>query len=288
MSRQTPSGIPVTFSSGLPAPKARGLRKIFDSGALPPEGSRAWMIEVYGWLLKNLGGHDVFKETPLVLPNDTFFPVAPSDDAEETAKEMFARIKTHAGVDDWELDIAPFEPDADTTDLLGNDVGFGEGAARSGSISSIEWHGERAVIRYAPHLAQNPEVFVAAIVYEVARLLLLSFCDDDTVLPGVDAMDGPLLEVVVTFLGFGVFSANAVYNFERFRGLQTEGWNVSSLGELSEREVSFGLALFLALSDHALADARPYLKSNPKSYVAKSLKILQRDGRANLEELRAV
>jgi len=278
---------PATFRSGLGVPKRTGLARFLPRGPIPSDETCEWMFTVYGWLLSNLGGMDSFKETPLVLPTDEFFPVVRSGSSKQLAKGLFERALEHAGLQDWDLDIRPLQDVGSTAELFGAEVPFGLGAPRVGALSGIKVDGDRYIIEYAPHLLENSETFIAAIAYEFAHLLVAGFASE-TDLPGVDSVTGPLIEVAVTFLGFGVFSANSVFRLEGFQGNSTIGWNTSRLGELSEIEVSYALALFLALKDEPFANAKQYLRSNPRSYAKAALRSIRRDSAPGLAELRSI
>lgn len=283
----TPSA-PVAFSSGIPAPRARGLRRLLSRGALPREETCEWVFDSYAWLLSHLDGYEMFRETPLVLPTDRFFPVPRGATGPSLARALFERAAEHAGLpDDWDLRLAPLKSPPTTLELLGDRTPFGASAPRDGAITALDFADDHVTIQYAPHLLERPELFVAALAYEFARLLLLD-ADEDDPPPGVDTMDGPFLELAATFLGFGVFTANSVYNLETVQNLHTQGWNVHSLGVLSEVEVSYALALFLALKGDGLRDAKRHLNANPRSYVQSALKVIERDGARSLAALRAI
>lgn len=170
---------------------------------------------------------------------------------------------------------------------MGEGVPFGVGAPRTGPVSSLSFDDDLTTIHYAPHLLERVELFVAAMAYEVAHVLVLAPAEANA-LPGVDSLDGVFLEVAATFLGFGVFTANSVFNLETFQGPQTQGWNVHSLGVLSEVEVSYALALFLALGNVDFRPAKEHLRPNPCSYVQSALNVIERDGNRTIAALRAI
>lgn len=204
------------------------------------------------------------------------------------AQALFERVLGHAGLDlEWKLRLAPLEADPSTPDLMGEGVPFGAGAPRTGPISSISFDDDFTTIHYAPHLLERVELFVAAMAYELAHVLVLAPAELNA-LPGVDSLDGEFLEVAATFLGFGVFTANSVFNLETFQGAQTQGWNVHNLGVLSEIEVSYALALFLALRGVGARPATEHLRPNPRSYVRAALRVIERDGNRTLAALRAI
>ncbi len=47
---------------------------LFRSAPLVSPESASWQFETFRWLMRNAGGYEVFRSTPLVLPTDEFFP----------------------------------------------------------------------------------------------------------------------------------------------------------------------------------------------------------------------
>jgi hypothetical protein len=246
------------------------------------------MIDVYAWLLSKLGGYQAFRETPLVLPTPEFFPVVGRASGHDLAASLFDRVCEHVAIPSrWRVRVEPLEKEPSSVDLMGEDVAFGAGAPRRGPVSQLLIDDDAVVVRYAPYLLERPEAFIAAMAYELAHLLVLGPAQESEP-PGVDTLEGPFLEVAATFLGYGVFVANAVYNMESVQDLRTQGWNVHTLGVLSELEVSYALALFLALKGEGMNEAKLHLKPNPRSYSAAALNVLARDGRDSIAALRSV
>jgi len=82
---------------------------------------------------------------------------------------------------------------------------------------------------------------VAILIHELAHLRLHGW-------PELDAMDKlgreRITDLTTVILGFGLFGAACSFNFKQFRGVATQGWRVSRLGYLDEREWAYALAVF--------------------------------------------
>src|SRR5262249_12227244 len=98
----------------------------------------------------------------------------------------------------------------------------------------------------------------------------------------------PATEVCAVFLGFGIFTANSIFNFEQFQNAQTQGWRTRKLGYLGERPIAYALAIFLALHDLELKAAKSHLKTNPRSYAKHALRHLAKERASDLAQLRLI
>jgi hypothetical protein len=54
----------------------------------------------------------------------------------------------------------------------------------------------------------------------------------------------PLNDLLIVFLGFGIFTANAAFRFETVSGGKSHGWSARRLGYLSQEQFGYALALF--------------------------------------------
>ncbi|MCP4504376.1 MAG: hypothetical protein GY822_31055 [Deltaproteobacteria bacterium] len=269
------------FSAGLKPARLTGLRAWFFQDNLPSEEMCSWVFDVFHWLSPRLDSHFSPK---LVLPSEAFFPVEETASPDEIASGIFQKMLRHAGIQNHNFAIQALAAEGSTVDLMGRDYAFGSGAPRRGAISGLEIDDD-IVIRYAPHLVHRPEALISVFAYELARALVSYSYKKGDALPGVDKLEGPFLEVAAIYLGFGVCSANSVFEQVSVQNLQTQGWDTHMLGELSEIEVSYALALFMALHDENLKNAAPFLRTNPKAYVKSSLRYLRREGMDAVRDL---
>lgn len=141
------------------------------------------------------------------------------------------------------------------------------------------------MITYSPALASNITGMVATFAHELAHYLLGTIPVDP---PGGPVAEEYATDVAAVFMGFGVFTANAVFSFEQFTDGTMIGWRSSQTGYLNEVDVAYTLAVFTELLDIDPKGVRRYLEGNPGSYYRGAVKnVLKRRGE-DLERLRKV
>jgi hypothetical protein len=232
---------------------------------LEPEAAE-WHVRNLCWLLRNLRHTPMFEDTRLVLPKPGHFK---TDGTEGHAKAtaIFERVKTYAGMTDWPVrlvsDVKVYEPNNDLIQAASRNTPLG---------LFMRDHGGGVQIAYAPRLLNEPVALIATFAHELAHYVVHSI--EDTV-PCDPAEEEFLTDQAACFLGFGVFLANSAFQFERWRdtGSGTQGWRTRRNGYLTERDLIFDLALFLAVKGLSPADAIPCLKP----YLADLLKAAVKD-----------
>lgn len=139
------------------------------------------------------------------------------------------------------------------------------------------------VITYNPRLVRNPIQLVATYAHELAHYLTGT---------GSEAPPGGwenwefATDVAATFLGFGVFMANAAFTFQQFAGTDSQGWQYTRSGYLSQGEHLVALAIFLALQGTAAEVALPHLKPGLRKMLKKAVRDVTNAGL--IPQLRAV
>ncbi len=108
--------------------------------------------------------------------------------------------------------------------------------------------------------AHRPVALVATLAHELAHERLLGEGRIDP-----DRADGePLTDLTTVFFGFGIFSANAAFEFSS----SSRGWSTSALGYLTERMYGYALAYWSTLRGERLAGPwTQYLDTNPQGVV---------------------
>lgn len=107
---------------------------------------------------------------------------------------------------------------------------------------------------------------VATLAHELGHILLLR--------PGLVGRDEqdmePLTDLLTVYLGLGVLTANAVFQFKQFSNDQTQGWSARRQGYLPEVTLGYALARFA----HERGELKPkwigYLATNIESYFKQS------------------
>ncbi|MEM9573311.1 MAG: hypothetical protein AAF996_17735 [Pseudomonadota bacterium] len=234
---------------------------------LTPE-AETWQLDCWDWHLRQAGVAEQLAYTPLVLPNQEFFP-ALGVSGHERAQAIFQAVKSHAGLADWPVRL-----------VAQNDMpAFLDGGAfvqHEGSCAGtfrIDETGE-AVITYAPDLVDNPAGLIATLAHELGHYLNETFDSDP---PGDLELNEPATDITSIILGYGIFSANHCLVHESF----DSGYRVGKVGYLTEEERIFSLAIFLEMTGRSTEDAAPYLKKYLGKQLKKAMTYLRSEGVVN-------
>jgi hypothetical protein len=154
--------------------------------------------------------------------------------------------------------------------------------APTNPLGTFQAHEDNSVtISYNPALTNDPVQLVATFAHELAHYLTATA--EEAPPGGWDNWEFAT-DIAAVFLGFGIFMVNSAFNFRQTSDDQSQGWQSSRNGYLSETEFIYALALFLALQQlpHDAADG--YLKPHLRKLLKKAMREIARSGAA--EELR--
>lgn len=214
-----------------------------------PNEVESWQIECWRWHLKSELISTSFDQTPLVLPNQDFFP-AVSQAGHERAMAIFDAVKRHADVADWPVKLVQQD---DVPAFLPGGAFLEHETSCAGTFRCGE--GQDPIITYAPDQLSNPMSLIATFSHELGHYVNGYF---ETEPPGGWDLLEPATDVTAIALGFGLFIANNSIVHE----VDEQGFRVGKVGYLSEAERLFSLALFMLLRGFDLHDAEPYLKKH--------------------------
>jgi hypothetical protein len=186
--------------------------------------------------LASLLGSERMLDATVVLPTDQFFPDR-YDRSEAALHQLFVRVAGFMEVNAEDVDVEIHVQDHDLTRSL---VPFQEG--RTKGAAGLYQHDPlaRAQISIDEARLKDPMSLVAVLAHELGHIILLR--------PGLVGRDEPDMEqlndLLTIFLGLGIFTANAAFQFRQFTENRTQGWSVNRLGYLSEEMFGYGLARF--------------------------------------------
>ena len=232
------------------------------------ENDLVFQIETFKWLLIHFGGEVFFNNTVLVQPTKKFFPDEVSSET-EAAYATFLRVKSYAGMDNWDCYLIAQEPDQEVK-IAPTLVVQGTEASPLGTFSIGS---EKAAISYNPKLIQQPMQLVATLAHELSHYLTATAAEPP---PGGWDNWEFATDLTAVFLGFGVFMANSAFNFQQFTDVDSQGWSSSRNGYLSETELCFALTIFCKLQNIEISTATQHLKPNVKKLLSLSLAELNR------------
>lgn len=234
---------------------------------LTPE-AEDWQVDCWLWHLRQREVAEQLPRTPLILPNQDFFP-ALGLSGHARAEAIFEAVKSHAGLSDWPVKLVAQE---DMPAFLEGGAFIQHESSAAGTFR-FENSGE-AIITYAPDLVANPAGLIATLAHELGHYFNETF---DCEPPGDADLNEPATDVTSIVLGYGVFAANHCLIHETFE----TGYRVGKVGYLTEEERVFSLAIFLELTDRNPEDAAPYLKKYLAKQLRKAVTYIRSEGVAN-------
>ncbi|MES9945638.1 MAG: hypothetical protein ABW080_11825 [Candidatus Thiodiazotropha sp.] len=242
---------------------------LFRKKPLLSEQDTLFQIECFKWLLTHFGGDDFYQEVQLVLPTKEYFP-ATVDSKESAAQATLQQVMKLAGMENWPVTLQAQEEDPNlhvAPTLIVKNV-----EQNSLGTFSVNEKNE-ATITYNPKITVNPTQMVATFAHELSHYLTGTAPEPP---PGGWENWEFATDIGATFLGFGIFQANAAFNFQQYSSAGVSGWQTSGGGYLTELEHSYSLAIFLLLKEISPNIAFPHCDTNVRSYLKKALNELAR------------
>lgn len=238
---------------------------LFRKGSLLEDRLTTWQFDSFEWLLEYTGGIEAFRQRQLILPTRQCFPHDGSR-GHAFAEMLFRQVKAHAGMSDWPCELQPQEADPDT---MVSPHAFVQGAPASpaGTYRALKEGG--ALITYNPAQLHNPMSLVATFAHELAHYRTAGFAQPP---PGGWDVWEPATDLAAVFFGFGVFLANACFDFQHFSDGYTSGWRWRQQGYLTDVEVLYALALFTVLRGDDPKLVQNHLKSALRGIYRRALR----------------
>lgn len=226
-----------------------------------------WHLDCWAWLLRHTGGIASLRRTELVLPTRDFFPPTEAT-GHDRAEHIFLTVKRLSGMAEWPVTL---EAQHERPERLGPITALQHGKGAAGTFSH---DGNAARITYDPRHIRSPVTLVATFAHELGHYLTGAFPE---LLAPPDMME-QATDVATVFMGFGIFGANAAFNFSQQTEFDSQGWRTERLGYLSEAEWAFALALFCALTERPADVLKDHLKPSLLGEVKRAGKVIARDG----------
>jgi hypothetical protein len=110
--------------------------------------------------------------------------------------------------------------------------------------------------------------------HELAHVLLLGQLH----LPSDDPHMEALTDLTPIFLGFGIFTSNALLRRHGWQDGRTEGWRVQRKGYISPEMAGWALALFCWARGEINPRWARHLTTDPKAYLRMGLRYIARTG----------
>jgi hypothetical protein len=228
---------------------------------------RQWADE--GFLrLEQILGRQRMLQCQVILPEDRFFPDV-FDGTKAGVAAMAERVAGYMGVlrDSFVVEIFAEDEERWRESLP-------EWNGKSSDAAGLYFprpEGERFLVGVHAKKLKEPVSLVATLAHELAHVLLLGGGLMDH-----DAIDmEPMTDLATVFLGMGVFTSSAAFQFKQWTEGNMQGWNSSRQGYLPEPVWAYALARFAQLRGE---ERPPWAKALPKNihgYFAQSARWLK-------------
>lgn len=237
---------------------------LFKSPKVLDEGASEWLFDGFAWALGSLGHEFLYQNSVLVLPNNQFFPDH-SNDPDQMANQILQRLLQYSGMQQWPCVAVPVSCQADQPSapqirieqtLLGNEAQI------------VIENGDAIEIPYDPAMLRQPDALIAALSQNLAALLCRAIPISP---PGGEEFRGAATDLVAIMLGFGLFMSNNAFNIRRGCSSCAPP-SVQMMGELTEEQMCYALAIFCELKQVDSRETLPLLKKSLRSVFKRARK----------------
>lgn len=236
---------------------------------------RTWIQDSVEWFRGQFGEGPL--TAPVILPTSEYFP-PPFSGSDEDVRALVGKVAGYMGVH-ADVDVA-FSADLDhARDLTRLIPGGRSQVSGAAGVYTGTGEGGRPVLTIDRANASQPDRLVAVIAHELGHVRLLG---EGRI--SADRRDQePLTDLLTVYLGMGIFTANAAFDFSRMPGYQgyqrVGGWQAQRLGYMTEQMYGYGLACYAALRGEPDPPWARYLDTNPCSFMKHGLRYLRHASR---------
>lgn len=243
--------------------------RIFGPRCPVPDQEREWIEDRMGWLRGEFGDEPL--SAPVILPTRDFFP-PPSPATDDDIRAVVAKVAGYMGVQP-RVSVR-FSEELDRAEGL---RGFARGAMHTSGAAGVYTHarpGAAADLTLDRSVTRQPLRLLAVVAHELAHVRLLS---EDRTDPG--RPDGePLTDLATVYLGMGIFTANASFDFSQHADGKTFSWQARRLGYLTEQMFGYALARLAVMRGERRPEWGRHLDTNPRAYLSQAARYLAGTG----------
>jgi hypothetical protein len=234
---------------------------LFTSKCPVSDRERTWIDENFAWLRREFG--DGALHGPVILPTSTYFP-PPFSGSEPEVRGLVAKVAGFMGVQ------------AEVAVELSDDIDHAAGTYTTGAGGRPVITIDRSSVTDPGSSQWDPVRLVAVIAHELGHVRLLG---EGRIEAGRE--DGePLTDLATVFLGLGIFTANAAFEFIAAESARprTGGWSTERLGYLTEQMYGYALARYAVARGEEDPPWARYLDTNPRVYMKHGVHFLRHAG----------
>jgi hypothetical protein len=258
------------------------MLSLFRKKPLLDEGTTEWLWESYAWALRNFDRDLFYSHTTLVTPSKEHFPDQ-ADDGATLAQLILDRIKGYMAMQKWPTRLIPVSEEMPA--LPSPAIAINGPARGDQALIEID-HGQALPVYYDPILLRQPDLLIAMMAQTLASPLAQLAPESP---PGGDETRGHATDLLAIFMGFGVFLTNNAFNYHvgGCGSCSCKPKGVQLLGELTEGQMAYALALFCVLKEIPNSDVLPHLKSTVRPFYKLAVKEVNRK-KNELAQLRSL
>ncbi|NMP32721.1 hypothetical protein HII17_14255 [Thalassotalea sp. M1531] len=238
------------------------------------ESTTLWILDTYQWALEHFELEEFNQNTQLILPTSDFYPGKVSS-IEEMAQSVFDKTLHYAGLKNWPIKlVSPMtyqqNPQmqkipklqfnnairGDKAEVFSND--FSQGASSTIYVS------------FNPNQINQPQDLVASYAQAFAAILITQ---RGILPPGGEQFTSQAIDLLASFMGFGVMFANTAYQFKGGCGSCYNRYANREVA-LPENEMVYCLALYCVLKGTPVKHVTLHLKSHLRGLFKKAYKEL--------------
>jgi hypothetical protein len=253
--------------------KGRSAISLFHPRCPVQERERTWIEESIEWLRGQFGVAPL--NVPVILPTAEYFP-PPFSGSDGDVRTVVRSVARYMGVQaDVDVQISDDLDHAESLLKLfpGGTGAFGSAGA-AGAYAPVEADGPQVVTIDRSSVGE-PARLLAVIAHELGHVRLFGERR-----MSADRQDHePLTDLATVYLGMGIFTANAAFNFGRVSGYGIEpvgGWQSRRLGYMTEQMFGYALARYAVHRGELDPAWARYLDTNPRVYMKQGIRYLQR------------
>lgn len=238
---------------------------LFRQKPLLDEGTTEWLWESYAWALRNFDRDLFYSQTQLVTPTKAHF-FDQADDGHVLAGLILERIKDYMALQKWPTQLIPVTEE--TQALPAPAIAISGAVRGAGALIQID-NTQGAPIYYDPILLRQPDLLITIMAQNLANPLAQLIPEPP---PGGDENRGHATDLLAIFMGFGLFLTNNAFNYHIGSCGSCKPKGVQLLGELTEGQMAYALALFCVLKEVPNSEVLPHLKSTLRPFFKLALK----------------
>ena len=250
------------------------LSSLFKSQPCLDTATTLWILDTYQWAIEHFGKNIFIQDSQLILPTQEFFPGKVAS-IEEMAQSVFDKTLAFAGMKNWPIKLVSPQAYHQNPQLqqMPKLQFSGEMRGSNTQIYSADYSQSSAkviYVSYNPNQINQPQDLIASFGQAFAAILI---AQRDIQPPGGEQFLPQAIDLVASFLGFGVMFANTAYQFKGGCGSCYNKYANREVA-LPENEMLYCLALFSVLKDITTKQVTPHLKSHLRGGFKKAVKEL--------------